>query len=294
MREVVTAGADVWRHLISQKNQRLTIDIASDEIYVDADPTRLTQVIANLVHNAAKFTPAGGSITVRAATENGRAVLRVSDDGVGMTRDVLAHAFELFVQGPPPLDRQQGGLGLGLTLVRTLVEMHGGNVMAASDGPGRGTEVVVTLPLAQAPARVASPLEHRALTSPVRRRVLIVEDNADARAMLTILLKRNGQEVRAVEDGFAALREAEIFGPDLVLLDVGLPGMNGYEVARALRSSPHTSDVVLVALTGYGQAEDREKALAAGFDEHLLKPAEPAAVLALLQRTRTRVAGEAG
>ena len=287
--EVVSAGVEVWRHLLSQKRQRLTIELPRSAMWVDGDSGRLTQAIANLVHNAAKFTPEGGSIAVTAAEEDGLAVLRVRDDGQGMTGDVLAHAFELFVQGPPSLDRQQGGLGLGLTLVRRLIEMHGGTVEAKSDGPGRGSEITVRLPLAATVEAGVAVEEESGTAAPARpRRVLVVEDNRDAREMLVFLLRRDGHEVRAANDGPAALGEAESFAPEIVLLDVGLPGMDGYAVARELRNSPRTAGALLVALTGYGQAEDRHKAFAAGFDHYLLKPAEPAQVREVMRQKRPR------
>lgn len=283
--EVVSEGVDVWRHLISQKRQRLTVEAPKSATWIDGDATRLTQVFANLVHNAAKFTPEEGTIAIAVSREDGTAVVTVRDNGSGMTPEVLTHAFELFVQGPPSLDRQQGGLGLGLTLVRRLVEMHGGTVEAKSAGPARGSELVVRLPIAEVDegaARAEPPVRHAAAAG--RRRVLVVEDNPDARHMLVILLERAGHDVRAASDGPAAIAAAESFVPEIVLLDVGLPGLDGYAVARKLRSSPRTADAFLVALTGYGQEDDRERALAAGFDHHLLKPAEPAAVLETVAR----------
>ncbi len=285
--DIVQAGVDVWRHLVAQKRQRVTIDVPAD-MWIDGDPTRLTQVIANLVHNAAKFTPEAGTIALTAAAENSMAVLRVSDDGQGMTSDVLAHAFELFVQGAPSLDRQQGGLGLGLTLVRRLAEMHGGTVEVRSAGANRGTEVILRLPLAVG-AKESGPaldlLKTRVRSRP--RRVLLVEDNEDVRHMLEILLEREGHDVRATSDGETAINVAETFAPEIVLIDIGLPGLNGYAVARKLRASPRTADALLVALTGYGQAEDRDEAFAAGFDDHLLKPAEPAKLRDLMSKQRS-------
>jgi signal transduction histidine kinase/CheY-like chemotaxis protein len=282
--DVVNAGVDVWRHLVAQKQQRLTIDVPKEPLWVSGDLTRLTQIVANLVHNAAKFTPDRGTIVVSAAEENGAAVLRVRDDGQGMSAEVREHAFELFVQGLPTLDRQLGGLGLGLTLVRRLTQMHGGSVEAKSDGDGRGTEITVRLPLVERPEpEVASESDEPVAAAAQRRRVLVVEDNADAQAMLVYLLKHRGYEVRAVGDGEAAIAEADAFAPEVVLLDVGLPGLDGYEVARALRASPRTASALLVALTGYGQAEDRERAFAAGFDHHLLKPTDPAQVLEVMR-----------
>jgi CheY-like chemotaxis protein len=291
--EVVSAGVDVWRHLVARKRQRLTIDAPKHPLFVEGDATRLTQVFANLVHNAAKFTPDGGTIAVSLAEENGpeengQAVLRVHDDGQGMTPEVLAHAFELFVQGPPALDRQHGGLGLGLTLVRRLVEMHGGTVEAKSDGPDRGSDFVVRLPRVAADADAAVPAPAPVSKAhPARpKRVLVVEDNRDVRDMLVYLLKRDGHDVRAAGDGHAAIAETESFVPEIVFLDIGLPGLDGYAVARQLRATPRTAEALLVALTGYGQAEDREKAFAAGFDHHLLKPTEPAQVREMMRTER--------
>ena len=285
--DVVNAGVEVWRHLVAQKQQRLTIEGSEQPIRIDGDATRLTQVVANLVHNAAKFTSAGGTIAITLSEENGSAVLRVRDDGEGMSPEVLAHAFELFVQGAPSLDRQHGGLGLGLTLVRRLVEMHGGSVEANSAGADRGSEIVVRLPLAaETEAAVPAPAARSTAIPPRPRRVLVVEDNADTRHMLVYLLKRDGHDVRAAGDGHEAIAETESFVPEVVFLDLGLPGLDGYAVARQLRASPRTAEAVLIALTGYGQAEDREKAFAAGFDHHLLKPAEPAQVREMIWKER--------
>jgi CheY-like chemotaxis protein len=287
--EVVNGGVEVWRHLINEKRQQLIMNVPPNAHWLDGDATRLTQVFANLIHNAAKFTPEDGTITVTAREEDGSVLLSVRDDGPGMTPEMLKQAFELFVQESPTLDRQQGGLGLGLTLVRRLVEMHGGTVEARSgDGLG-GTEIIVRLPLT-APDDVAPKVVAPAAAQSARpRRVLVVEDNPDVRTMLVYLLKRDGHEVRAVGDGPEALTAAEEFLPEIVLLDLGLPGMDGYEVARRLRASSRTAEALLVALTGYGQAEDREKAYAAGFDQHLLKPAEPAEVRELIRKGRVKI-----
>jgi len=261
---------------------------------VNGDPMRLTQVIANLVHNAAKFTPEQGTISITAAEERGMAVVSVRDNGQGMTPDVLAHAYELFVQGAPAIDRQQGGLGLGLTLVQRLVEMHGGTIEAKSAGDGRGTEMVLRLPLAPAEEEAPVTVEATIAVHARPRRVLVVEDNDDARNMLVVLLKRDGHEVRSAGDGPTAIEEAESFAPEIILLDVGLPGLDGYAVARRLRASPHTADALLVALTGYGQADDRAKAFAAGFDRHLLKPVDPARILELMREERGTGAPRSG
>ncbi|HEV8659030.1 MAG TPA: MASE1 domain-containing protein [Thermoanaerobaculia bacterium] len=286
LQEMVTSAVETWRHLINQRRQQLSIDLPQRPIWLDVDPMRFTQVIANLVHNAAKFTPDEGRIAISAAEEDGAMVLRVRDNGQGMSEDVLEHAFELFMQGPPPLDRPHGGLGLGLTLAQRLVELHDGTIEAKSEGLGRGSEFVVRMPIASPPvdfdARVAPPIP-AAKTS---RRILIVEDNPDARQILSLLLKREGHEVRTAADGHAALAEAQRFVPEVVLLDIGLPGMDGYAVARQLRASRESAGAYLVALTGYGQPEDLERSRAAGFDQHLLKPVTPENLMQVLKQER--------
>jgi two-component system CheB/CheR fusion protein len=276
----------MWRHLIAQRRQQLSIDIPHRAIWLDVDPTRCTQVIANLLHNATKFTPQGGRIDVVAAEEDGWMVLRVRDSGEGMTPELLSRAFELFVQGPPPIDRPRGGLGLGLTLVRRLVELHGGTIEASSEGSGRGSQFTVRVPTTEPPVEAKSTRSDGDVLADSARRVLVVEDNADAREALTMLLEETGHDVRAAADGMEALSQAEQFIPDVVLLDIGLPGLDGYEVARQLRASPRSADALLVAITGYGQPEDRALARAAGFDYHLLKPVESRRLFDLLSRTR--------
>jgi len=274
LEEVVNAAADTWRHLAAQKHQRLSVEVAPRATWIEVDPMRFTQVIANLVHNAIKFTPSEGSITVVAEAENGVAVVRVRDSGEGMDSDLLDHAFDLFVQGPPALDRPRGGLGLGLTLVRRLVALHGGTVEARSDGIGEGSEFTIRVPMVAAPAVIEAPTQAPE-PERVTRRVLIVEDHADTRQMLMLLVERDGHIVRGAADGPHAIEEAKEFLPEVVLLDIGLPGLDGYAVARELRA--WSSDVRLIALTGYGALEQE-----APFDEHLLKPVEPAKLRDLL------------
>ncbi|HVR39901.1 MAG TPA: MASE1 domain-containing protein [Thermoanaerobaculia bacterium] len=283
--DVLVPAVDTWRHYIAARRQQLTIDLPSELIWLDVDRMRFTQIIANLLHNAAKFTPDEGRIDIAADVEDSMLTLRVRDSGEGMSADVLAHVFEVFVQGPPPLDRPQGGLGVGLTLVRRLVELHAGSVEAMSTGTGCGSEFIVRVPLSSAPLvveetpRVAAPGEGS-------RRILVVDDNADARDALMMLLAESGHEVRTASDGPRAIAEAARFSPEIVLLDIGLPGMDGYAVAEALRKLPQCAEALIVAVTGYGQPEDRERSRAAGLDEHLLKPIEPSRVLALVQGSR--------
>ena len=292
-KDVVDTAVDTWRHLISQRRQQLAVELPDEPLFVDADPTRLAQIVANLLHNAAKFTPEGGRIAVTVAEEEGQVALSVRDDGAGIAPEYLERIFELFAQGPPSLDRPLGGLGLGLTLARRLAELHGGTLEATSAGAGSGSEFVVRLPKA-APAgtqatQAASAERHAADAKPARspdarRRVLVVDDNADAREALRLLLEDEGHDVRSAGDGPSALASAAGFLPEVVLLDIGLPGMDGYEVARALRSVPGCERALIVAVSGYGQAEDRERSRIAGFDQHLLKPVAPERLLEIVRR----------
>ena len=255
---------------------------ASSSVWVDGDPTRLEQIVVNLVTNAVKYTHADGTIRVTVGREGEDAVLRVRDDGIGMTPELCDRVFELFVQGEPGLDRAAGGLGIGLTLVRRLAELHGGTAVATSAGPGRGSELVVRLPAIAAPSliRTAEP------TTPslgAGRDVLVVEDNADARAALAELLTLAGHRVRTDADGKAGLAAALAAPPEVALLDLGLPGIAGYEVARRIRAAGASGRKVrLVALTGYGAPEDRQRALDAGFDVHVVKPVGVAALATIL------------
>jgi PAS domain S-box-containing protein len=289
--DVVDAAVDTWRHLIAQRGQALSVEIPDVPLFVDADPTRLAQVVANLLHNAAKFTPDGGRITVTVAPEDSTVVLSVRDDGTGIDPEHLERIFDLFAQGPPSLDRPQGGLGLGLTLARRLAELHGGTVEASSGGAGRGSEFRVRLPVGppaavesgSAPQEMTDPAGQDARPSAGGRRILVVDDNADAREALQYLLEEDGHDVRSAGDGPTALEEARRFQPEVVLLDIGLPGLDGYEVARALRKEPGGEAAFIVAVSGYGLAEDRARSRAAGFDQHLLKPVSPERLLEIVR-----------
>jgi PAS domain S-box-containing protein len=252
------------------------ITVEGPPLRVSGDPARLEQVVSNLLDNALKYTPAGGQVTVRIEQVDGDVVLRVRDSGEGIRADLLDRIFDLFVQEPQALDRTRGGLGLGLTLVRRLVELHGGSVAAASEGPGRGSEFSIRLPRL-AEADVPAPARAAGLgpAAPRPRRVLIVEDNADARESLSLLLRLSGHEVETSENAMEGLEKLAAFAPDVMLVDVGLPGMDGYDLARRVRERPAARGVALIALTGYGQTEDRRRAQEAGFDVHLTKPVEP-------------------
>ena len=274
--EIVTrvlATVDVGRH-------RVTREVAS--VWVDGDPTRIEQIVSNLVGNALKYTREDGSITVRVTTAPGEAVIVVRDDGIGMPADLAARAFELFVQGDRPLDRAAGGLGIGLTLVQRLAQLHGGMASVFSAGPGQGTEMHVRLPSIPAPVVAAEPVAPP--QSAARGRdVLVVEDNEDARAALCELLAIGGHRVRAAADGPSGVAAALAAPPEVALIDVGLPGIDGYEVARRIRAvGGGAPRPLLIALTGYGAPEDRRRALDAGFDRHLVKPVDWSLLSALL------------
>ncbi len=281
--DVIARAVETSRPHVDARRQKLTVALPPGPVRLRADLTRLAQVVSNLLNNAAKFTGAGGHIGLTVEAGPGQVAIRVRDDGVGMTADLLPRVFDLFTQGDRSLARSEGGLGIGLTLVKNLVEIHGGTVEAHSDGPGKGSEFVVQLPaLPEGAGPVAAggkgPPERRA--SP-RRRVLVVDDNTDSADSLAVLLKVAGHEVRTAYEGPAALRAAAAFRPEVVLLDIGLPRMDGYAVARRLREEVGLK-AALVALTGYGQDEDRCRSQEAGFDAHLVKPVEPAELLALV------------
>ncbi len=274
--------------MIGQKRQQLSMRPAAVPLPLDADPTRLVQVFANIINNAAKYTEVGGHISVAVSVEGGEAVVTVRDDGVGMTPDLLDRAFDLFVQETRSLDRAQGGLGIGLTMVRTLVKLHGGSVRALSEGPGRGSEIVVRLPLAHQQTvddRRAGPAVAAAADGTLR--VLVVDDNVDAARALGTLLEILGHQVTLAHDGPGAIATAAAVRPELVLLDLGLPGMDGYAVAARLRETGHRP-TSLVALTGYGQAEHLQRSTDAGFDRHLVKPVDFALLSQITAEVRRR------
>ena len=259
------------------------IVVQGHPVKVDGDSARLEQVINNLLDNALKYTAPGGEIRLTTERVAGNAVLTVRDTGEGIRAELGARVFELFVQEPQALDRSRGGLGLGLALVKQLVELHGGSVTVTSDGPGHGSEFTVRLPVLVAGSEPEPPSEIPADPGPgQRRRVLIVEDNADAREGLCLLLTYAGHEVETAEDASSGLEKLRTFQPEIALIDIGLPGVDGYALARMARQTPDSAATYLVALTGYGQAEDRQKALSAGFDAHLTKPVDPGRLNAFL------------
>jgi signal transduction histidine kinase/CheY-like chemotaxis protein len=278
--EVISRGIDLARPLIEARHHKLEVRLPPlGELVVEGDATRLAQVIGNLLDNAAKYTDEGGSIHLGATRDNEHVVIRVRDNGVGISPDLLPRVFDLFIQAERSPDRAQGGLGIGLSLVKNLIELHGGTVEARSNGPGNGSEFTVRLPVLQKQwAREATAAEHHVRKLRPNQRVLVVDDNIDAAETLRMLLEMNGHEVRCAHEGARAIELAVDFRPDVALLDIGLPRMDGFELARRLRAHPEMRDTRLIALTGYGQAEDRSRALAAGFDDHLTKPVDPSAL----------------
>lgn len=269
-------GDNFRRGVVAERRQELVLRLPESPVRVTGDPLRLEQVFNNLVDNASKYTPNQGHIEVTlATTPSARARVQVRDDGVGIPPQALPTIFKLFSQADVPLARSRGGLGIGLTLVRSLVELHGGTVQATSAGEGAGCVFEVELPLTVDPAPTVAVPESLPAARAERRRIVIVEDNVDAQQMLKCLLELWGHEVRAASDGEAGLRAIREERPDIALVDIGLPLLDGYEVARLLRDSPFRSGLLLVALTGYGSPEQRNRALEAGFDLHLVKPVDP-------------------
>jgi two-component system, chemotaxis family, CheB/CheR fusion protein len=291
LREVVARATETSRPAIEVRVQKLSLELGDQPLLVSGDVVRLAQVIANLLNNAAKYTGVGGSIRLAAGHEQGEVVLRVTDNGLGMQPDMVDQVFEPFVQLEEARRYAQGGLGIGLTLVRRVVEMHGGRVEAHSAGVGHGSQFIVRLPQAQpalvevvAPAAESQP-------APRARRVLVVDDNIDAAVALGRLLSLQAHDVKVVHDGLAALLAAERIDPDVVFLDLGMPGLDGVQVARRLRERRPEARPLLVAMTGFGREEDRRRTTAAGFDHHLVKPVDAATVRAVLKKVTPRIAG---
>lgn len=284
---VITRAVETSQPFIDAEQHELTVNLPSEPLRVSGDPVRLAQVIANLLNNAARYTERRGKISVSAQREGNRAVLRVRDTGIGIAPDALSQIWDMFVQADRRMKGAQGGMGIGLTLVKSLVEMHGGSVAVASEGLGRGSEFIVSLPLLQ-PERAGNPSGNAdgQGSAAAARRVLVVDDNVDAALSLAMLLRVNGHQSEVANDGPAALRLAEAHPPEIAFLDIGMPGMDGYELARRFRDNPRLANVLLVALTGWGQEEDRRRTRAAGFDAHEVKPVTIEALQKLLHRQR--------
>jgi signal transduction histidine kinase/ActR/RegA family two-component response regulator len=289
-RQVIAKALEFVTPMLEERRHRLQVDIQPPSLVIVGDERRLIQAVTNLLTNAVKYTDAGGSIGVAARSDGVEVEIRVSDSGKGFAPSFLPRAFDLFVQGDRTPDRSEGGLGLGLPIVRSIVERHGGTVSAASDGVGKGSEFVITLPAAGAdtPLPAIRPLfagDGSAASTP---KVLIIDDNRDAADSLHALLRDYGFPCASALDGPSGLETVTSFAPDVILLDLGLPGLDGYEVARRVRSLPDGARVLIVAVTGYGEERDRERSAAAGFDAHLVKPVDPEQLLAVLRGTSRR------
>jgi signal transduction histidine kinase len=291
LREIIDSAVASAMPLAQAAHQEVAVSVPAEPLSVTGDAVRLTQILGNLLHNATKYTPTGGHIAVSASPEGEEVIVTVKDDGVGIAEEALLTVFELFVQLEAPGTRSAGGLGIGLSLARDLVRLHGGSIEAHSRGPGLGSEFVIRLPRVKEVAAltepVAAPEKIKALGA-AGVRVLVVDDNVDAATSLSYVLALAGYDTAVAHDGNRALEVAEAMRPAIVLLDIGLPGMSGYEVARRLRAAPWGRDLRLIAVTGWGHESDRAKSLEAGFDAHLTKPIDPELLLQhIAQAVRT-------
>jgi CheY-like chemotaxis protein len=278
----IEQAVEATQHLMDGRHHQLTLQLPDEPVMVHGDLTRLTQVFANLLNNAAKYSDPGSEILLSAEREGEQVRVAVRDHGIGISSEQLPLIFRMFSQLAPALDRSGGGLGIGLALARGLVERHGGTLEAHSDGAGHGSEFVVKLPLGTAPPRADGGSSQSAGTDPPPHRLLVVDDNVDAAQTLAAMLSLHGQDVRTAFNGYEALQIAETWRPDVAVLDIGMPGLNGYELCERIREQSHGRPPLFIACTGWGQEADRERAHAAGFDFHLVKPIEPAALLRLL------------
>ena len=285
---LVESAVEGSRPLIQQSGHELTVSLPPQPIHLDADAVRLTQVFLNLLNNAAKYTKRGGHIWLTARREGSDAIVSVRDNGIGIPGDMLPRIFDMFTQVDRSLEQSQGGLGIGLTLVRRLVDLHDGTIEARSDGPDQGSEFVVRLPLIPPPLEPPPASDGLRAAALSGSRILVVDDNKDSADSLGMLLRLKVNEIRTAYDGMEALKVVETFRPDLVLLDIGLPKLNGYDVARRIRQQPWGRDVILVALTGWGQDEDRRRSQAAGFNFHIVKPVELSALESLLADSQAK------
>ena len=283
--EVLRMAVETSRPLMEDQRQEFVLSLPAESIQLDGDLARLAQMTSNLLNNASRYTPAGGRVSLTVEREGSEAVITVRDNGIGISADALPHIFEMFTQAGEQSDQVQGGLGIGLTLVKRVVDLHDGRIDAHSDGAGKGSEFVIRLPaLPAVPARPRAPeIPEPAIAatkSPLR--VLVVDDNRDSAISLSMVMSLAGHEVQSAYDGLEAIETARTFRPEVILLDIGLPRMNGYDAARSIRQEPWGQGMVLIATTGWGQDADRQRSRDAGFDHHLIKPLDPAALLGLL------------
>jgi CheY-like chemotaxis protein len=284
---ILHQSVEACRPRAESAKHELNLSLPTEPFYLYADPVRLIQVFGNLLNNACKYTEPGGRIWLTAQRQGSEVVVKVKDTGLGIPSDKLASIFEMFTQIDRSLERSQGGLGIGLTLVKQLVELHGGSVEAYSEGQGLGSEFVVHLPLLIEERKVKTPKPAVQSTPTANYKILIVDDNRDAAMSLAILLKIGGNETQTTHDGLAAIEAAATFHPDVVLLDIGLPKLNGYDVCRRIREQPWGKNMVLVALTGWGTDEDRRLSKEAGFNHHMVKPVDFAGLMSLLADLQT-------
>lgn len=275
--QIIKSAVETTRPLIDEAGHKLTVALPEESLWLQADPMRITQVISNLLNNAAKYTKKNGRIELSAERKENDAIIHIKDNGIGLSVEMLPRIFDMFSQVDASIERAQGGMGIGLALVKNLVELHGGSVSVASAGAGHGSEFTVRLPLASAPEDTQSTASQKDNPFPVKegdgKRVLVVDDNENAAKTMGWMLELMfGHHVRLAHDGPSAIATAKSFLPDLVLLDIGLPGMNGYEICHAMRQEPSLKNTVIVAQTGWGQAEHRQRSKNAGFNSHLVKP----------------------
>jgi signal transduction histidine kinase len=293
--KAIAHSVETARSLLESKRHQLSVSVPTQPVWVFGDFARLSQVFGNLLNNAAKFTSEGGRLELTANAGRGSVVVTVRDNGIGIDPQFLPHVFEVFTQGDRALDRSQGGLGVGLTVVQRLVELHQGRVEIVSPGTGKGTEVRVALPcISEVPQdRGEEAAVAPSLAAAGGKRVLVIDDNVDAAETIAVFLRLEGHEVKTVNDGPQALACLQVFAPHVALVDIGLPGMNGYDVARRMRQNAATAPRLLIALTGYGQSEDIARSEAAGFHHHFVKPADPRAIQAVIARSLATEAGDA-
>jgi CheY-like chemotaxis protein len=282
--DVVAAAVETVQPLLETKKQKLDVNVEGGDLAVRGDPVRLSQIVGNLLHNAAKYTPDGGQIVLAARDRDGKAEIVVRDSGIGISADAMPHIFELFTQIPTERTATTGGLGIGLALVRALVQLHGGEIQAQSPGADRGSEFIVRLPLLTSDKKEGEMKNSDPADAPVpiRRNILIADDNQDALESLALMLRMEGHDVVCASDGEEALALAGLRKPEIVVLDVGMPKLDGCEVARRIRAESWGRGAILVALTGWGQEVDRKRSKDAGFDMHLVKPVDPATLCDML------------
>jgi CheY-like chemotaxis protein len=286
---VLQAAIEIASPLVEQQRLELVQSGIDEPVWLDADQARLTQVFGNLLNNAAKYSKPGGRVDVAVRSAAGWVTVSVRDSGIGISADMLDRVFEPFTQATTARDHAPGGVGIGLSLAHRLVEMHGGAIQAVSDGPGFGSEFIVRLPVcADETVYPAEPQPRPLETTPLVRKVLVADDNVDSADMEAALLAAVGCEVRTVYDGESTLREAERFRPDVVLLDIGMPDIDGHEVCARIRSQPWGGSVTLIAVSGWGQESDRRRSARAGFNMHLVKPVDPDALLRIVREVMSQ------